>query len=201
MHFFTPDWELALLHWINSGWRSPLLDAIMPVLSAPGFLWLTALVAVVLVGRFHPTTILASALSLGLTIAATDQTCYQIKHSVQRARPYHAVPGTWYLDSGVWKQLAPQAANTSGGGSSYPSAHAANAAAAAVVLYTASRYKSIWAVPFLVGLSRIYLGKHFPMDVLMGWLTGLAVALLLQPVWPELFKRARSRWIRYKLRI
>ena len=200
MHFFTPNWELTLFHWINSSWRNPILDTLMPILSAPAFLWLAAIAAIMLVSRFQPMLILASALSLGLTIGASDQTCYLLKHSVQRARPYHSVPNTWYVDSGTWKQLAPKAAHQARGGSSYPSAHAANAAAAAMVLYAACRLKSIWIVPIIVGLSRIYLGKHFPMDVIMGWLTGTAVALLLQPIWPELFKRARSRWIKYKLR-
>jgi hypothetical protein len=71
-----------------------------------------------------------------------------------------------------------------------PSGHAQNA----VVIWgtLANRIKTRWAwiitiiVMFLIGLSRLYLAVHFPIDVLLGWLFGIAVLWLLirleQPV-------------------
>ena len=200
MYFRTPDWELALFRWMNDSWRNPLFDMIMPLLSAPIYLWALAIVAVFLGARRNQAC-LVTAICLGLTIGASDLSCSFIKDTSLRLRPYHSLASTWYINGDTWKQRPGDFSGTSASGSSYPSAHAANAAAAAWVLFSTYRRKAIWIIPVLVGLSRIYLGKHFPMDVVAGWLTGMAVASALQPAWLELFRRARSRWMRYKLRI
>jgi membrane-associated phospholipid phosphatase len=59
----------------------------------------------------------------------------------------------------------------------FPSAHAQNSA---VFWGTATKLSKVWwlrvaaiGLPFLIGLSRIYLGVHFPTDVLAGWAIGL----------------------------
>lgn len=61
------------------------------------------------------------------------------------------------------------------------SAHAANMAAVATVI---TYFFEWWgAIPifiaFLVGLSRIYVGVHFPSQVLLGWICGVVMAGLV----------------------
>ncbi len=57
-----------------------------------------------------------------------------------------------------------------------PSGHSQNAAAVWGMLATTLRRRAAWAAVialiFLIGLSRLILGVHFPSDVLAGWLVG-----------------------------
>lgn len=195
MFFRTPDWEMTLFKWINQTWQNPLFDILMPVFSSHAVLWTLAIVLAAIglkLGRANMTVILGVALSIG----ASDLTCSLIKENVGRVRPHQSIGETRFQQSGTWVTLPEDFTATRLRGSSFPSAHAANAAAAALVLFAAFRRKAIWALPLVIGYSRIYLGKHFPMDILAGWATGLAVTAVLLPVYPAVLDRLRSRWIR-----
>ena len=68
-------------------------------------------------------------------------------------------------------------------GYSFPSGHSQSAATLYPVL--AQKLKKAWGwvvaaiLLLLVGVSRLYLGVHWPRDVLVGWALGLAAAFLL----------------------
>jgi undecaprenyl-diphosphatase len=63
---------------------------------------------------------------------------------------------------------------------SFPSGHTQTAFGAAV--YMAYRFKRFWYAYFviaaLMGLSRIYVGAHFPIDVIAGAIIGSAIAVV-----------------------
>jgi undecaprenyl-diphosphatase len=68
-----------------------------------------------------------------------------------------------------------------GSGKSFPSAHAADTAAAAAVVSWAAPPVAPLAIALvvLVGISRVYLGVHYPSDVVAGWVLGAAIGALL----------------------
>ncbi|MBA4356880.1 MAG: phosphatase PAP2 family protein, partial [Desulfovibrio sp.] len=123
---------------------------------------------------------------------ASDLATNQVKHAVGRLRPENAVGGTFRQESGQWLRLAADYAPDRERGSSFPSAHAANSTALALLaaLFWPRLRRSIWALPLLVGWSRVYMGKHYPTDVLGGWLLGLCVGWLFWLLW----RSAARRW-------
>jgi membrane-associated phospholipid phosphatase len=101
----------------------------------------------------------------GISILGSFALNAAVKHSIERSRP------------SLWEPLAHEAS------SSFPSGHAMASmtlAWVAVLLCWSQRSQPGWkmrwpvaliAAPFvvLVGLSRIYLGVHYPSDILAGW--------------------------------
>lgn len=66
--------------------------------------------------------------------------------------------------------------------SSFPSGHAANAFMAAGILgkYFSNFILLFYILAILVGISRIYVGVHYPLDVLAGLVIGFLVNLAVQ---------------------
>ena len=120
-------------------------------------------------------------LCLIIAAAASDQICYHLKHYVNRARPC--------FDESVASEV-----NYRGdvhGNRSFPSAHSANSASLATI--TAFAYPPLapfaFLITFLVGFSRIYLGVHYPIDVLTGWSIGLLAAMGVWLVFRKMVSR------------
>ncbi|MBA4357993.1 MAG: phosphatase PAP2 family protein [Desulfovibrio sp.] len=184
------DQALQLL--LNQDWRAPVLDLALPLFSSRALLF--AILAGLLVWRCQKRDKGQAVyfVLLVLAMGATDLATNQVKHAVGRLRPENTVGGTFHQESGQWQRLPADFGPDRERGSSFPSAHAANSAALALLaaLLWPRLGKGIWALPLLVGWSRIYLGKHYPTDVLGGWLLGLCIGWLCWRLW----RAAARRW-------
>jgi hypothetical protein len=79
---------------------------------------------------------------------------------------------------------------------SFPSSHALDATCAWGMLASSSKKLLAWAAAcvlvLIIGLSRVYLGVHFPWDVIAGWITGaviLVAFLKAEPTFSKWFWR------------
>jgi len=137
---------------------------------------LYAFLLILIFKRFGLKGTLFTLITVALLITATDQLANVFKHGFERLRPCG--------QEGVMEQARFIAVRC--GSYGYFSAHAASSMALAVFVGLLLKAKYKWIFPLLVfwailvGYSRIYVGVHYPGDVLTGMLIGALIGLLMQ---------------------
>ena len=127
-----------------------------------------------------------------ISVFLSDQSCNLIKRTVQRPRPSHNIE----LVDQVHLVAKPDGTLYKGGPYGFPSSHAANAMALAfIVVVFLTREKTLWTLlmffwMLLVSYSRIYLGVHYPGDIIVGWCVGAIWSGLI------IFGLQKSKWLK-----
>ena len=161
------SWDVTVFRAIN-GMRQPWLDRIMVWLTDPGPLKVPLLCMIGLLFLIKGRRGAIGVLVLSLTIAAGDQlSSHILKPMFKRPRPAVTLKDVRAL-FGI---------RTS---KSFPSTHATNFFAAAPVVSAVFPQVTVFAYVYAaaVGLSRIYVGDHYPFDVLGGTALGLFLGFL-----------------------
>ncbi len=145
----------------------------------PFFIFLLYL-AVKKLGWKHTALILVM---IAVLIAFTDQTTNLYKKGLQRLRP-----GNEPEIAGIIRAVQHRSSF------SFISGHASNSMAAAFFLFMVLRryYKYmgfIFLWPLIFAYSRIYLGLHYPGDILAGYLWGIFTATLVLKLYKYLLER------------
>lgn len=181
---------LMLFHFFNWSLRNPVFDFFMPAVS---FLFEPMTVGVLLVlgtiiSFFKPSW-RREIWKWWLLMLVLGAVAIDLKTLVNRDRPFRREAPVHFFYAGRWQDLqAPLPASvelpflpTPG----FPSGHALGAFG--VVGYLWRRVKKKWKIVlliggFLVALSRVYLGVHYPIDVVVGGLLGFAIGYLCRRV-------------------
>ena len=168
------QWDEQLFQLINGSWHNPVLDAVMPWWRNK-YVWfpLYVFIASFFLLNFKKRGAFL-ILAIGLTVGTADFVSSSIiKKNVQRLRPCN----TEMLKNDM--QLLVRC----GSGYSFPSSHAANHFAMAVVLFfTLGKVLKRTRIPLLlwaasIAFGQVYVGVHYPLDVLMGSLLGILIGL------------------------
>ncbi len=162
-HILRFDTDLLLF--IQEYIRNPILTPVFRFITALGdraMIWIIFSVVLLMFRKTRKTGVMAlfalifSALIVNLTL----------KNLVARPRPFEVIDGLWVL---IKKPK----------GYSFPSGHTSSAFSAAAVYYKCLDKK--YGIPAillacLIGFSRLYLGVHYPSDVIAGAIIGLTIA-------------------------
>ena len=184
--------DKAVFAWINTGWSNSAFDLIMPWITHLGdgsavWLWIVLISGVMgwrLARSFEADqggeqpreiikTIVFFCLCMALIYGVNAGVYKGLKRLSHRPRPYVQQTVTLRVSSTTASGLRRD--------SSFPSGHASNAFVVAALLAGRLRRRryAIYGAAALVALSRVYLGVHYPSDILVGSCLGLFLTWLM----------------------
>jgi undecaprenyl-diphosphatase len=179
-----PTWDSDLFQLINQA-HEPWLDQPMVIISGK-LTWIPLYAFLIyLLYIEHKSKVWKTILYLISTVVFADQVSSSIlKPLFKRLRPCHveAFQSWIHLPDGC------------GGLYGFCSSHSANAFAVAIGFYLVSKNRPmgailiVWAT--LIAYSRIYLGAHYPLDVIMGAIIGGIGAITLFQAYTKLTKKS-----------
>ena len=159
---------------LNADWLTPIMKG-FTYLAENGVVLILFCIVLMCIKKTRRLGIMcAASLALAFTLCKGV-----IKPIVFRTRPWEALQDV--------QQLMPDP-----GDSSFPSGHATSSMATAFALWLNTRkgeYRDLhrwgWVaivLALMIGLSRVYLGLHYPSDVIVGLLLGVAGALIVYTI-------------------
>lgn len=165
--------DAAILQWIVVH-RIPFLDTplhLLSVAATQGSLWGFLGIVLALFRRLSLRGLIRLLTAILVALVVSDEV---IKPIANRGRPYIDIP--------LVDVIGDRPFNTS-----FPSGHAASSFAAALVLSRLVPGATIawWVLAAVVSFSRVYIGVHYPIDVIAGALLGYACGVVVWRLVPD----------------
>ena len=158
---------LFIQEFIRNPLLTPLIRAIT-TLGNGGGIWILLTLVMLIVAKTRRVGCMMSVALIGTLLVNN----IALKNLIARARPYEVIEGLTCLVSKPRDY-------------SFPSGHAGCSFAAAWVMFRQlpKRYGiPALALAILIALSRLYVGVHYPSDVLFGVIDGIAISLAAEVI-------------------
>ena len=198
--------DQAIFHLINERWTNPGLDLFMAALSDIE-IWQPLLIVIglvtLVVGGFKAR---ACIFCLLFSLLIADQFTDLLKSAIARHRPKQvqsvrmvelkkARPEFLTLFKKPMIRYSDQT-DRNRSGPSFPSGHMMNNTAAAVclTLFYRRRGRLYWIVTAAIGYSRIYLGAHWPSDVVATLFLAAGETFLILAALEVVWRRGAQKW-------
>ena len=184
--------DLKIFFLINQTLSNPVFDSIMPLITNKNNWILIIIILLFYLAIMNGRRGQIAFVILIVVVGFTDSfSTFILKPYFGRIRPSYDIYE--YINLLVAK----------GGKWSMPSNHAANISAIAVVLsYFYDKMKiPLYSLAVIIAFSRVYVGVHYPADVLLGGLIGYGMAWLILTLWVILKMRELKRgqtWVWYE---
>ena len=177
---FLQGIDERLFYFINVSLANPVTDRVMPFITNGDnwvifflVMWFWLMVKGGARGR-------VLAILIILCVILSDQSSNFIKEYFERIRPCHTLQNVHLLIG-------------CGSGKSFPSSHVVNNFAGAVLIshfYPKLKYL-IYSTAFLVAISRVFVGVHYPFDTLGGIAIGIIIGSILVYVFELINKKLK----------
>ena len=183
--------DKQIMVFLNKTISNPIFDFIMPIITNQNFLVFFGLILIGYLAYFGGKRGRITIVLLLIAASFSDAICFQIiKPWVGRIRPSHEFYE--YINLLVSK----------GGKYSFPSNHAANSFVFATVLsyfYDKNRI-SLYILASTIAFSRVYVGVHYPLDIIFGSIIGYIISWIILSLWVIIKMRELKRgrkWVWY----
>ncbi len=171
--------DTALFRFINSTIANPVTDFLMPIVTSDWNLHIAFGLIMLIILIKGSTRLRWLVLFALLTVAATDQiNSAVLKTFFDRTRPCHTLSDVHLLVN-------------CGAGKSMPSSHSANSFGQAMLfalMFPRKRWY-LFSIAAIIAFSRVFVGVHYPFDVIVGALVGMLLGWLIYLLYQAFWQR------------
>ena len=177
-----PEIDKLFFFFINRDLQNSLFDILMPLITKKAYIFFLPLfLCFFLKNRKNALIVLVLAF---VSLLIADWSANTLKHCFERIRPCNELNGMRLL------------VDCNPSSFSMPSNHAANAFAFVTPFFIMFKDRMRYAlviVAFFVALSRVYVGVHYPFDIIVGGVIGVALAIFVSVLYTKTYERFKKR--------